>query len=98
VVRRDFPAYCTPQILDSGTFGENPGFQGCSKQVPWVNHQHMKIAYCTPVETGRKHTENMFRKQLKIKKQQKITKLKNKTMPHKKKTNLKLPTPRKLRA
>jgi hypothetical protein len=58
----------------------------------------MKIAYCTPVETGRKHTENMFRKQLKIKKQQKITKLKNKTMPHKKKTNLKLPTPRKLRA
>ena len=45
VVRRDFPAYCTPQILDSGTFGENSGFQGCRKQVPvlWANHQQWKL-------------------------------------------------------
>ena len=41
VVRRDFPAYCSPKILDSGTLaiGGNPGFQGCSK----ANYQNMKL-------------------------------------------------------
>jgi hypothetical protein len=34
VVRRDFPAYCALNILDSGTVGGNLGIfgiQGCSK-------------------------------------------------------------------
>ena len=45
VVRRDFSAYRTLKSLDSGTFGENPGFQGCSKQVPVLssNHQQWKL-------------------------------------------------------
>ena len=34
----------------------------------------MKTAYCTPVETGRKHIEDMFRKQPNIMKKRKHTK------------------------
>ena len=60
----------------------------------------MKIAYCTPVETGRKHIEDMFRKQPNIMKKKKTHKNKNtieKKQNHalQKKQSLKLPTPRK---
>jgi len=49
----------------------------------------MKIAYHTPIETGRKHIKNIFRKQPKIIKKtcktiQRSTKFKNKAMPHRK--------------
>ena len=50
----------------------------------------MKTAYCTPVETGRKHIEDMFRKQPNIMKKKKTHKnkntieKKNKTMPYRK--------------
>ena len=37
----------------------------------------MKTAYCTPVETGRKHIEDMFRKQPNIMKKKKTHKNKN---------------------
>ena len=42
VVRRDFSAYHTLKCLDSGTFGENRGFQGCSKQVPVLSSNHQQ--------------------------------------------------------